>query len=153
MKRVRHLHFYLGTFFAPSIIFFALTGALQTFGLHESHDGEDNPAWVSTLAEVHIHQRWGAPSRSGPPSPGRSQPPNGAAVEAGPSPEGSGIPRPPEGRSNTLPLKIFVGIMALGLATSSLLGVYMAFRFRYDRRLIWSLLVLGTLLPALLLVI
>ncbi len=40
LKQIRQLHLYLGTFFAPSIIFFALTGAIQLFGLHEGHPGE-----------------------------------------------------------------------------------------------------------------
>ena len=34
LKQARQWHLYLGTFFAPSILFFALTGALQLFGLH-----------------------------------------------------------------------------------------------------------------------
>jgi hypothetical protein len=35
LKLARQLHLYLGTLFAPSIIFFAFTGSLQLFGLHE----------------------------------------------------------------------------------------------------------------------
>lgn len=36
MKQIRRIHFYLGVFFAPIIIMFALSGALQTFRLQES---------------------------------------------------------------------------------------------------------------------
>ena len=39
--------------------------------------------------------------------------------------------------------------MGLGLITTSLLGVYMAFQYNRDRRVIWILLVLGTVMPAL----
>jgi hypothetical protein len=51
LKQVRQLHLYLGVFFAPSIIFFALTGSLQLVGLHEGHPGEayQPPAWVQKL--------------------------------------------------------------------------------------------------------
>lgn len=59
MKRIRQIHLYLGVFFAPLVIFFALSGALQTFRLQESP--KDNsytaPAWIVRLSEVHINQR------------------------------------------------------------------------------------------------
>ena len=47
LKMAREWHLYLGTLFAPSIIFFALSGSLQLFGLHEGHPGEayQPPAW------------------------------------------------------------------------------------------------------------
>jgi len=35
MLKVRLVHFYLGVFFAPLILFFALSGVLQVFKLHE----------------------------------------------------------------------------------------------------------------------
>ena len=40
---LRQWHGYLGAFIAPSVIFFALTGALQLFNLHEAH-GDYRPA-------------------------------------------------------------------------------------------------------------
>lgn len=59
MNRIRQLHLYLGVFFAPLIIFFAFSGALQTFSLHESPKGSTSQpsAWIVTLAEVHKDQR------------------------------------------------------------------------------------------------
>ena len=36
MKSLRQLHLYLGVFFAPLIAFFAFTGILQTYDLHET---------------------------------------------------------------------------------------------------------------------
>src|SRR5712671_4450346 len=57
MKTIRQLHLYLGLFFAPSIIFFAFTGTMQTFSLHENkHPGDHNPEWIATLASVHKDQ-------------------------------------------------------------------------------------------------
>ncbi len=35
LKLARQWHLYLGTLFAPSILFFAFTGALQLLGPHE----------------------------------------------------------------------------------------------------------------------
>ena len=65
--------------------------------------------------------------------------------------EGRPGPRPEQ--SNPWALKSFVILMALGLMTTSVLGVVMAFRFKYSPRLIWGLLAAGALLPALLLVL
>ncbi len=59
MKRIRQIHFYLGVFFAPLIILFALSGALQTFRLQESPKGSTYtpPAWIVKLADIHKDQR------------------------------------------------------------------------------------------------
>jgi hypothetical protein len=37
MLKLRLVHFYLGPFFAPLILFFALSGVLQVFKLHEAY--------------------------------------------------------------------------------------------------------------------
>jgi uncharacterized iron-regulated membrane protein len=39
LKSIRLLHRYLGLFFAPTILFFVITGSLQMFGLHETARG------------------------------------------------------------------------------------------------------------------
>ena len=59
MKRIRQIHFYLGTLFAPMIILFALSGALQTFRLQESPKGSTYtpPSWIVWLADFHKDQR------------------------------------------------------------------------------------------------
>jgi hypothetical protein len=59
MKRIRQIHLYLGAFFAPLVIFFALSGALQTFRLQESPKGSSYapPSWIVRFAEVHKNQR------------------------------------------------------------------------------------------------
>ena len=38
--------------------------------------------------------------------------------------------------------------MAVGLAFSTLLGIYMAFKYNRSRALVWGLLLLGTAIPA-----
>ncbi len=68
MKFLRKLHLYLGCFFTPILVFFAVTGALQTFELHEQHKNSSYvpPAILKLLSEVHIHQRWEAATTSFP---------------------------------------------------------------------------------------
>jgi hypothetical protein len=115
MKQIRQLHLYLGTLFAPLIIFFAFSGVLQTFGFHESpkSGSYQAPAWIVALAEIHKDQRLAAGSRS------------------------------------SLALKWFMALMAVGLITTTLLGVYMAFKFNRDARLVGGLIALGIIIPVL----
>jgi hypothetical protein len=119
MKRIRQIHFYLGVFFAPIIMLFALSGALQTFRLQESPKGSTYtpPGWVVRLADVHKDQR--------------------------PAHEPTARP--------SVPLKWFVVLMSLGLITTSLLGVYMAFKYNRDKRLVIVLIILGFIIPVVLL--
>jgi hypothetical protein len=140
MKRIRQSHFYLGLFFAPSIIFFAFTGALQTFSLHEDKEpGSHHPEWIAKLADIHKDQRL---PQTKPDSPT-------AALEVLKKTDGptSDKRKPMTRRNPSIPLKIFVLFMAMGLISSSLLGIYMAFRYNRDQRIIWVLLSIGILLP------
>jgi hypothetical protein len=119
MKRIRQVHFYLGVFFAPIIILFAISGALQTFRLQESPKGSTYtpPAWIVKLADVHKDQR--------------------ASHE--------------QGRGRSLPLQWFVVIMSVGLISTSLLGIYMAFKYNREKRLVFTLIILGFIIPIVLL--
>ncbi len=141
MKRVRLLHLWLGMFIAPSLLLFAFTGALQVFGLHE--DGA--PALFSKLAEIHMKQ-----SIDDPPPRAARPPTRERAPEAGPS-EGARAPRPQLHTSK--PLKVFFLFICLALFTSTFLGIYMAIRYKRDRRVVFGLLVSGCLVPALLLLL
>jgi hypothetical protein len=58
LKFIRNFHLYSGLFFTPAIIFFAFSGALQTFDLHQSReDVYTAPEWIAAIAEVHKNQR------------------------------------------------------------------------------------------------
>jgi uncharacterized iron-regulated membrane protein len=48
LKSTRLIHLYIGVFIAPALLFFAFTGALQTFSLHETTRGSSYrpPAWA-----------------------------------------------------------------------------------------------------------
>lgn len=181
MQRIRNLHFYLGIFFAPAIIFFAFSGLLQTFSLHE---GEGHQKWIEEMGEVHKNQRppdWlkkgptppatplqtQTPTQPGAPAPGPTTPtaaapastPAVSASSASPatsaSPAGAPVQaapvRRPPRKPKSVPFKIFAAIMSVGLILSSILGIAIAFRMKPDPKPIWIMLVVGTLLPVVML--
>ena len=43
LKKSRKLHLWIGLLFAPTPSFFALSGALQVFGVHEAKAGQPAP--------------------------------------------------------------------------------------------------------------
>jgi len=141
VKRIRQLHFYLGAFLAPSIIFFAFSGALQIFRLQEGHPGSSYqpPEWIAFLAGVHKDQRV-----EGLPEPRPAAP----AVEAPAPPRPAAAPegKPPARKASTA-LKWFFTLTAIGIISTTILGIYMSFKYSHDRRIIWGLLVAGILLP------
>lgn len=55
---IRNIHGYLGLFIAPSVVFFAVTGALQLFSLHEAHGDYHPPAIIEKLGNLHKDQRF-----------------------------------------------------------------------------------------------
>jgi hypothetical protein len=128
----------MGLFFSPAILFFAFSGAVQTFNLHEvnTHTGYVPPTWVVEMAQIHKKQTTvltKEKSKSKQPEPESGDPvPKKKAAH-------------PE--KSALPLKCFVLVMSIGLIVTTLLGIYMAFRFGGNRRLSWGMLIGGTLLP------
>lgn len=149
LKLARQWHLYLGTLFAPSIIFFAFTGSLQLFSLHESHPGStyQPPAWIQTLASIHKDQIIEKKHKSPPAAAEQKAPP---MTDAAPKPAKPQAARPKnESGPNkfTLALKWFFLAMAVGLISSTLLGIYMAFKFNRSRTLVWGMLLLGTAIP------
>ena len=138
MKKVRQLHLYLGTLFAPLIIFFALTGILQTLELHE---GNGTPQWIAQIASVHKHQALQGDE------PKRPRPPENGAQNAPDRPRPDGDEAENKRGPSPWPLKWFVVLMSLGLTITSGLGIYMAFKYERNRAIVWGLLIAGTLLP------
>ena len=140
LKQARQLHLWLGTFFAPAILFFAFSGALQTFGLHEGRPGDayQAPAWIAKMAQIHKKQTLETMQKGPPPGARRGdgvRPP--AQKDQGRKPA----------RAATLAFKIFTGLMAVGLMVTTFLGLYMTFQFARDKRVTWALLILGTVIP------
>ena len=140
MRRVRQFHFYLGVFFAPLIVLFALSGALQTFRLQEEKGwGSQPPAWIETIGAIHMDSKM----------------PKAKVVEAaGASASAKAAPKPAKPKAapvNKLPMQILAVAMSVGLLLSAFLGVAIALNTRATRRMSVVMLVAGTVLPILLL--
>jgi hypothetical protein len=145
---MRLLHLYIGVFTAPALLFFAFTGALQTFSLHETSAGSSYkpPAWAVTLGQIHKKQTpIVPPRRQAPPRPApelyNSPAPSPAAAATVPASQ------PPARTHNPLPLKIFFLIVAIGLCLSTLTGVYMSWKYTRNRTVIVALLLAGIIIP------
>ncbi len=69
LKSSRLFHLYCGVFITPALLFFAFTGAIQTFSLHETTRGSSYkpPAILVELGQLHKKQTLVVPVRKGPP--------------------------------------------------------------------------------------
>lgn len=146
-RRVRQIHLYASMLFAPSLLFFAVTGALQLFGLHEDKPGRsfEPPAVLQELGMVHKKQVFALPRR-------RSSPP--AAADGGAPAPGVPSAPPPGGRGDgweVLALRIFFLLASVGLLLSTCLGIWIGLQPGRNRRAAVGLLVAGTAIPILLL--
>jgi hypothetical protein len=161
LKYTRLIHLYIGVFITPALLFFAFTGALQTFSLHETTRGSSYkpPAWAVLLAQIHKKQTPIVPIRKLPPPekatdkaapPQASQDKPQAPATKAPSepPAKSDVPVPKP--HNALPLKLFFLLVSIGLFTSTLSGLYMSYKYIRNRKRITVLLLAGIIVPILL---
>lgn len=137
---IRRIHTWLGVFVAPSILFFALTGAVQLYGLHESHEGYQPAPAIEKLGMLHKDQVLKLkPKRAKPPA---------AAQPSAPKPQAAEHEHHDEGPKVATPLlKALFLLVALSLVTTTLLGVWMALVHGRDRKVALGLLIAGALLP------
>ncbi len=146
LRRLRQVHRYVGLFFAPAILFFAFSGALQTFSLHENHGGGPYkpPAWIVAIASLHKDQVLPRPR---PPEAGVDAQHHGDKHGNGPpdAPRTPGTKRP-----SPLPLKIFVLSLAVGLIASTAIGVFIGLQNRTTRPGSLAALAFGVVLPVVL---
>ena len=151
LKRARQWHLYLGTFFACSILFFAFSGSLQLFALHRSQPGSNYkaPVWIQELDAVHQNQNLNL----------RLPPDQQALViqrqrqQLQDHPERRGIGWWPNDSVYTFILKLFFFGTGIGLVLTSILGIYMSFKYSQNRIVVWSLLILGAVIPLAMLVL
>lgn len=132
LRALRRYHQYLGVMFAPAILFFAFSGALQTWDIHEPRGGAAPQQWISVIAALHKKQALPKPKAGRPPA-------KGAAAATSPA------ATPPPGYP--FALKLFVGLMSIGLMISTLVGLTIAFTSPRGRLLSLALLAIGTALP------
>jgi uncharacterized iron-regulated membrane protein len=156
---IRRWHGYIGMSIAPSVLFFALTGAVQLFSLHEAHGKYQPPQLLEELASVHKDQVFAskqaspdsdhaAPAQEKPSKVTPAAPPDHDAVP------GSGDAdahehhhehKPP--RVSVYLLKWFFLFVAVGLATSTVLGIWMGLKPVLHRRTHVLLLLAGAVVP------
>jgi hypothetical protein len=148
---VRKFHLYLGVLFAPAILFFASTGMVQVLSLHQSSPGYNAPVLLQRLGALHKDQVFGAPPKHDPAQAGKPAKAHGmkaadCAPAARPPP-----PAPPPIGPVRWTLKIFALCTGAGLIVSTLLGLFMAYKFnRKSRLVLGALLAAGVLVPAIL---
>jgi hypothetical protein len=136
MSSIRIWHMYIGILIAPSVLFFALTGALQLFSLHEAHGSYEPPPLIEKLSRVHKDQVFAQKEHEKAKS-------EGAGAQEHPKAENEDQPR-----LGTVLLKWFCLLVALGLSISTLLGLWMGLTQLRRRRTGWWLLAVGIILPA-----
>jgi hypothetical protein len=154
LKAVRLTHHYLGVFFAPTILFFAITGGLQMFGLHETSRGSSYlpPAILVHLSQLHKNGTiYLPPRRAAPPAPSKAE---GQMVDA-PKPN---PPKPSEAPStppapNALPMKIFFAATALALVVSTCTGLFMSWKYARRKVVFGGVFLAGVVCPLLLLLV
>jgi len=145
----RYTHLYLGVFIAPALLFFAFTGAMQTFSLHETTRGSSYkpPAWIATLAQIHKKQTMTVPVRKLlPPTPQAAGPKSDKTDRMDKTDKAlpSVVLAKPH---NPIPLKLFFLLVSIGLFISTLSGLYMSYRYSRNRKVITALLIAGVVIP------
>jgi len=130
---IRQWHSYIGVFIAPSVLFFALTGALQVFSLHEAHGDYTPLPLVEKLASVHKDQVFKMGHHHAP---------------AGPKPDADADA---DDDDKTPPvqllLKAFFLVVAVSLAVSTVFGLWMGLKYTRRKGLAWGLLIGGAVIP------
>ena len=103
LKLLRKLHLYIGVFITPALLFFAFTGVLQTFSLHETTQGSayKPPSWAVKMGQLHKKQTLEVPVRKPRPVTDAPKPdkPSAAPTQS----PGTLAPKP----KTHLPMKIF----------------------------------------------
>jgi hypothetical protein len=143
MATIRQWHFYIGMLIAPSVLFFALTGALQLFSLHEAHGNYTPPAIIEKLSSVHKDQVFAAGHHHD---------------QAAPKAKAPGAAPPPKDddklKTSTLVLKIYLfWVVAGGLTVSTLFGLWIGLTHPLRKRAAWILVGIGTVVPIALLLV
>ena len=137
-RQLRDWHAYIGALIAPAVLFFATTGVLQLWSLHEAHGDYTPPALFEKLGALHKDQKF-ALGHHHDPEPA-AQPHRAASAPEAPPPA-------------TLMLKGFLTLVGLGLIASTLVGLWMALTQSPRRRTLAVILLIGAITPLVLAVL
>lgn len=161
IKAARLTHLHLGVFISPAVLFFAITGALQTFQLQSASKGGHYkpPRALAILAQIHKNQtpilKLTAPAKATDDEGdtiarketdahvGKA----GGQTHLAEASSTAQVAAEPEERHPTLPLKIFFLLVSISLVTSTASGIYMTYKYRRNKLLIGGMLLAGVVLP------
>ena len=150
LKGCRLVHLYLGVFTAPALLFFAITGGFQTFGLHEAKRGSSYapPKWLAVAGQLHKKQDMNVPpAKLRPPAaPTPAKPADAVSTPTVRAGAGTTAPR----AGSPLPLKIFTALVAFALALSTLTGLYLSWKYTRHAGRVLAIFVAGIAVPILL---
>jgi len=123
-------------FFAPTIIFFAFSGVMQVFKLHEAYRAVPGAQgdWIAWMSQVHKE------AALIPPRPAPAKAPQ--AENRPPS-------EPRKERSSAF--KWFAALMGVSLIAASLAGLYIAYSYPSRRKTFFITLMAGIVVPIVLL--
>jgi hypothetical protein len=143
LAAMRRFHLFIGVFIAPSLLFFAFTGTLQLFSLHEAHGSYEPPALIEALGKVHKDQVFAVEKHDADaPGDGDHHGQTGHKEHQ--------VDQP---KVTTYLLKWFFTFVALGLIVSTCLGLWMALVTSRERAISWLLLLAGAVIPILLVIL
>lgn len=138
IRTIRITHRYLGLFFAPAILFFAFSGAIQVLGWHQTSRGSNYapPRWIEQMAQLHKKQTLALPA-----------PKQQKAVND--SGEDQAIPAKKARKTpaSKVVLQCFVVVMSIALMVTTALGIVMALLYGKDRRIACMIVLFGILFP------
>jgi len=148
LKVIRQFHRYVGLFFAPTILFFSITGGLQMFSFHETSRGSSYvpPAILMHLAQLHKKGTLDIPA---------AKMAQKAAAKADSAKTGiaKAETKDPASSRNPIAMKLFFAATALALALSTITGIVMCWKFSRRKSLVLVILFLGMVIPVLLAVL
>ncbi len=133
---------------APSVLFFAATGLLQIYSLHEDHTGYTPLSLIENLSAVHKDQRFGTGHRE-PAGVERPQ----SVKPASAAPRIDAVRHAAKIRKfnvATSLLKAVFASVAVGLILSTILGLWIAIQNVTRRRTHLVLLSIGAIVPLIL---
>jgi hypothetical protein len=151
LRLFRKTHLYFGLFISPALLFFAFTGAVQTLSLHEAAGSSYKPpALLAELGQLHKKQTTVLPVRKAPEGGAAHDAGSGdhAASQAGVAQQAVTLAGK---QKQHLPMKIFFLLVAVGLLTSTVTGIYMSYKYERNKLLVTGTLVAGVVTPLVLL--
>jgi hypothetical protein len=148
LKALRLTHHYVGVFFAPTILFFAITGGLQMFGLHETSRGSSYAPPDILVHLAHLHKKGTLYLPPAKVAPAASAKPVTPKVDtAQPDAPKSPAPSPTSSVPHPLPMKIFFAATALALVISTCTGLLMSWKYARRKAIVVGVFFAGIVCP------